>query len=126
MMISTICILGQASDPIEGYNTYRMVDVESREPFDENSFYCKIPVMYWDRSARNPLMKIPNGHFVVIFGRLERHPELGLYVLAEQIRHFSSNLKVHYRGYENAGQDVPQEPMKVDFGKFDKNGSREL
>ena len=96
-MISTITILGQASDLIMGYETFRYVNVESREPFDENSFYSKIPVMYWDRSSSNPLLKIPNGHFVVIFGRLESHPVLGLYVLAEQIRHFSSNLKIHQR-----------------------------
>ena len=96
-MISTITILDQASDHIEGYNTFRYVNIESREPFDENSFYSRIPVMYWDRSASNPLMRIPNDHFVVIFGRLEAHPKLGLYVLAEQIRHFSSNLKIHQR-----------------------------
>ena len=96
-MISTITILGQASDPIKGYSQFRYVDIESREPFEENSFYSKIPVMYWDRSSSNPLLKIPNGHFVVIFGRLESHPQLGLYVLAEQIRHFSSNLKIHQK-----------------------------
>ena len=96
-MISTITLLGQASDPIKGYDTFRFIKLESREPFEENSFYSRIPVMYWDRSSSNPLMKIPNDHFVVIFGRLEAHPELGLYVLAEQIRHFSSNLKIHQR-----------------------------
>ena len=96
-MISTITLLGQASDLIPGYKAFRYIDIESREPFDENSFYSKIPVMYWDRSSSNPLLNIPNGHFVVIFGRLESHPKLGLYVLAEQIRHFSSNLKIHQR-----------------------------
>lgn len=96
-MISTITILGQASDPIEGYDKFRYVNIESREPFDENSFYSRIPVMYWDRSSSNPLLRIPNDHFVVIFGRLESHPVLGLYVLAEQIRHFSSNLTIHQR-----------------------------
>ncbi len=95
MMISTIAILGQADDPIEGFPEFRNVNIESREPFDEKSFYSKIPVMYWDRSSSNPLTKIPNGHFVVIFGRLEHHPKLGLYVLAEQIRHFPSNLVIH-------------------------------
>ena len=94
-MISTITILGQASDLIEKYKQFRYVEIESREPFDENSFYSRIPVMYWDRSTSNPLLKIPNGHFVVIFGRLEAHPMLGLYVLAEQIRHFPSNLLIH-------------------------------
>lgn len=96
-MISTITLLGQASDLIEGFDTFRYIDIESREPFDENSYYSKIPVMYWDRSNSNPLLKVPNGHFVVIFGRLESHPELGLYVLVEQMRHFSSNLKIHQR-----------------------------
>ena len=94
-MISTITLLGQASDLIEGFDTFRYIDIESREPFDENSYYSKIPVMYWDRSNSNPLLKVPNGHFVVIFGRLESHPKLGLYVLVEQMRHFSSNLKIH-------------------------------
>ena len=96
-MISTITILGLADDLIKGYDTFRYVDVESREPFNENSFYCKIPVMHWDRTSSNPLLKIPNGHFVVIFGRLEAHPVLGLYVLAEQFRHFPSNLKIHQK-----------------------------
>ena len=96
-MISTITVLGQASDPIEGHDTFRYINLVSREPFEENSFYSRIPVMYWDRSASNPLMKIPNDHFVVIFGRLEADPDVGLYVLAEQIRHFSSNLKIHQR-----------------------------
>lgn len=96
-MISTITLLGQASDPVAGFDTFRYIDIESREPFDENSFYSKIPVMYWDRSSTNPLMKIPNGHFVVIFGRLESHPKLGLYVLVEQMRHFSSNLSIHQK-----------------------------
>ncbi|MBO7574035.1 MAG: hypothetical protein J6T25_04605 [Bacilli bacterium] len=96
-MISTITILGQAGDLIEGHSQFRYVDFESREAFEESSFFSKIPVMYWDRSSSNPLLKIPNGHFVVIFGRLESHPELGLYVLVEQIRHFSSNLKIHQR-----------------------------
>jgi len=96
-MISTITLLGQASDLIEGFDTFRYIDIESREPFDENSYYSKIPVMYWDRSNSNPLLNVPNGHFVVIFGRLESHPKLGLYVLVEQMRHFSSNLKIHQR-----------------------------
>ena len=92
-MISTIAILGQADDPIKDQPMFRYVNIESREPFEENSFFSKIPVMYWDRSTSNPLMNVPNGHFVVVFGRLESHPELGLYVLAEQIRHFASNIK---------------------------------
>ena len=92
-MISTITLLGLASDLIIDQPMFRYIDIESREPFEENSFYSKIPVMYWDRSTSNPFLKIPNGHFVVIFGRLESHPELGLVVIAEQVRHFSSNLK---------------------------------
>ena len=93
-MISTISLLGLAGDLIIDHPMFRYVNIESREPFDENSFFIKIPVMYWDRSTSNPLLKIPNGHFVVIFGRLESHPKLGLYVLVEQMRHFSSNLKI--------------------------------
>ncbi len=101
MMISTIAILGLASDPIEGYPEFRLVNIESREAFNETSFFSQIPVMYWDRSSSNPLLKIPNGHFVAIFGRLESHPKLGLYVLAEQVRHFPSNLKIHQQKEEN-------------------------
>ena len=96
-MISTVTLLGQAGDPIPGFPEFRLIDIESREPFDENSFFSKIPVMYWDRSCANPFLNIPNGHFVVIFGRLEAHAELGLYVLAEQIRHFPSNLAIHQK-----------------------------
>ena len=94
-MISTVSLLGQAGEKIPGHPEFRIVHIESREPFNENSFYSQIPVMYWDRSPHNPLLKIPNGHFVVVFGRLESHPELGLYVLVEQMRHFPSNLVNH-------------------------------
>ena len=94
-MISTVSLLGQAGEQIIEHPEFRIVHIESREPFNEDSFFSKIPVMYWDRSQNNPLLKIPNGHFVVVFGRLESHPELGLYVLVEQMRHFPSNLKQH-------------------------------
>jgi len=92
-MISTIALLGLAGDQIENFPEFRIINIESREAFNENSFYSQIPVMYWDRSKNNPLLKIPNGHFVMIFGRLEAHPVLGLFVLVEQMRHFPSNLK---------------------------------
>ncbi len=95
-MISTVSLLGQAGEPIEGYPEFRMINIESKEAFNEESYSSKIPVMYWDRSPSNPLLKIPNGHFVVIFGRLEAHPKLGLFVLVEQMRHFPSNLKNNY------------------------------
>lgn len=92
-MISTIALLGLAGDQIESFPEFRIINIESREAFNEDSFYSQIPVMYWDRSKNNPLLKIPNGHFVMIFGRLEAHPVLGLFVLVEQMRHFPSNLK---------------------------------
>ena len=95
-MISTVSLLGQAGEKIPGHPEFRYIHIESREPFNEDSFFSEIPVMYWDRgSTSNPLLRIPNGHFVVIFGRLESHPELGIYVLVEQMRHFPSNLKIH-------------------------------
>ena len=94
-MISTVSLLGQAGEQIVGHPEFRIINIESREPFNEDSYFSKIPAMYWDRSKSNPLLKIPNGHFVAIFGRLESHPELGLYVLVEQMRHFPSNLKTH-------------------------------
>ena len=81
------------SDITDEGQTIYIPEVET-EAFDEKTFVSHIPVRHWDReSTDNALLKIPNGHFVVIFGRLESHPTLGLYVLAEQIRHFSSNLK---------------------------------
>ena len=94
-MISTVSLLGQAGDQIEGFPEFRIVHIESREAFNEESFFSKIPVMYWDRSTSNPLTKVPKGHFVCIFGRIEHCPELGLYVLASELRHFPSNLKEH-------------------------------
>ena len=94
-MISTISMLGLADDKLEGHPTFRYISLETREAIEEKSTFSKIPAMYWDRSVNNPLTKIPNGHFVCIFGRLESDPELGLYVLAEQVRHFPSNLKEH-------------------------------
>lgn len=93
-MISTVSLLGRASDLIVDQPMFRYIEIESREPFEEHSYFSKIPVMYWDRSTSNPLLKVPNGHFVVLFGRLEAHPTLGLFVLVEQIRHFPSNLKI--------------------------------
>ena len=94
-MISTVSLLGLAGDQIAEYPEFRIIHIESREPFNEDSFFSQIPVMYWDRSSNNPLLKVPNGHFMVLFGRLESHPVLGLFVLVEQMRHFTSNLKIN-------------------------------
>ena len=92
-MISTVALLGRTCDRIPGYPQFRMIEIESVEAFNEDTFVSHIPAKYWAReSTDNAFTRIPNGHFVVIFGRLESHPELGLYVLVEQIRHFSSNL----------------------------------
>ena len=85
-------MLGLADDLDPNYPSFRYLKIESREPFEEKSTFSRIPVMYWDRSVSNLLTKIPNGHFIAIVGRLESCPEIGLYVLAEQVRHFSSNL----------------------------------
>ena len=99
-MISTVALLGQAGDLIDGFPEFRIIHIESREPYNEESCFSQIPVMYWDRRPNNPLLRIPNGHFVVIFGRLESHPKLGLFVLVEQMRHFTSNLKAHQEKQE--------------------------
>ena len=99
-MISTVSLLGQAGELIPGHPEFRIIHIESREPFNEDSYFSKIPVMYWDRSPSNPLLKIPNGHFVVLFGRLESHKDLGIYVLVEQMRHFPSNLLIHQEKVE--------------------------
>ena len=122
-MISTVTLLGQASDRIQGYgNTFRYIDLQTLEPFDENTFLSKIPVMYWDRSEHNPLMNIPNGHLVVIFGRIESHPELGLFVLGEQVRHFPSNLKIHQQ------QNQPAQMLDEEVGteKKKRRGRKKL
>jgi hypothetical protein len=92
-MINTLTMLCQAYHSIEGYPECRYMKVETRKSVEENSQFSKIPVMYWDRSISNPLLKVPNGHFVIITGRLENHPDFGLLVLVEQLRHFPSNLK---------------------------------
>ena len=97
-MISTVSLLGQADDIIEEHPTFRLINLETIDAFEEKVTVSKIPCMYWDRSTCNPLTKRPNGHFVCIFGRIEHNPELGLYVLAQEVRHFPSNLKEHNKG----------------------------
>ena len=94
-MISTVAILGLAGDPIPEHPGFRMINLETRGAFNEESYFSQIPVRYWDRSVSKVLLKIPNDHFIAIFGRLESEPGVGLYVLAEQIRHFQSNLSTH-------------------------------
>ena len=94
-MISTVALLGQMGDPVPGFPEYRYVIIETREAIDEATYVSKIPIAYWDKSITTYIMRIPKGHYAVVFGRLESDPELGLYVLVEQIRHFSSNLKIH-------------------------------
>ena len=94
-MISTVSLLGQADDIIKEYPRFRLINLETIDAIEDKVVVSKIPVMYWDRSTSNPLTKVPNGHFVCIFGRIEHCPELGLYVLATEMRHFTSNLKEH-------------------------------
>ncbi len=90
-MVSNITILGHASDPIKGHEDFRYVIVESCEAFDDKSFFSKIPVRYWNRGTSKVLKDIPNGEIVCIFGRLESDPDIGLYILIEQLRHFSAS-----------------------------------
>ena len=99
-MISTVTLLGLAGDPIPGHPDFRYIDLETREAIDERPYFSKIPVCYWDRGVSNYLLRIPKGHLVVIFGRIESEPTLGLMVVVEQIRHFESNLAIHRRPSE--------------------------
>lgn len=94
-MISTVTLLGQLGDPVPGCPEFRYVVIETIEAIEEDRYVSQVPIAYWDRSASNYLLRIPSGHYAVIFGRIEACPEVGLYVLVEQIRHFSSNLKIH-------------------------------
>ena len=94
-MISTVSLLGQADDLIPEHPTFRNINLETIDAFEEEVTVSKIPCMYWDRSKCNPLTKVPNGHFVCIFGRIEHNPEIGLYVLVTEMRHFPSNLNIH-------------------------------
>lgn len=90
-MVSSITILGQAGDLLESNKDFRYVIVESCEAFDERCFISKIPVRYWNRGTSKILLDIPKGDMVCVFGRLESDPDIGLYVQAEQLRHFSKN-----------------------------------
>lgn len=90
--------MGLAGDPVPGYPEYRYVDLETTEAINEEIHFSKIPICYWDRSISGYLLNIPNGHFIVIFGRIEAEPGIGLHVVVEQLRHFDSNLLRHRSG----------------------------
>ena len=89
-MVSNVTMLGQASDLIKGHEEFRYIIVESCEAFDDKSFFSKIPVRYWNRGTSKVLRDIPNGEIVCVFGRIESDPDIGLYILVEQLRHFSA------------------------------------
>lgn len=104
-MISSVTLMGLAGDPVPGFPGFRYIDLESRDAFNEDSCFSKIPVCYWDRGISSYLLNVPNGHYVIIFGRIESEEGLGLCVVVEQLRHFDSNLLKHRSG-------KPQEEKK--------------
>ena len=99
-MISTVTLLGMAGDQVPGHPDFRYIDLETREAIEERPFFSKIPACLWDRGISSFFLGIPKGDFVVLFGRIESNPQLGLIVVVEQIRHFKSNLADNRRPSE--------------------------
>lgn len=83
-MISSVVVTGILKD--KQNEVFRIVETNSTDAFHpEQAIISEIPVMFWTRDKSNPLMNASEGKFVVIKGRLESHPKLGLYVLCESL-----------------------------------------
>ncbi|NLV29497.1 MAG: hypothetical protein GXY57_05040 [Erysipelotrichaceae bacterium] len=84
-MISSIVITGYTNEIIQ--KRFRLIKTTSQDAFHpDEEMISLIPVLYWTRDAKNPLISIRKGSYIVIRGHLEFDKEMGLYILAETIQ----------------------------------------
>jgi hypothetical protein len=84
-MISSVVITGYLNEIIN--EKFRLVKTSSEDAFQPCAeLVSYIPVLYWTRDQKNPLLSTKKGVFIVIRGHLESDKKIGLYILAETIQ----------------------------------------
>jgi hypothetical protein len=84
-MISSIVITGYLNEIInEKFRLVKTCAEDAFQPYEELVSY--IPVLYWTRDQKNPLLSTKKGTYIVIRGHLESDNKNGLYILAETIQ----------------------------------------
>jgi hypothetical protein len=84
-MISSVVITGYLHEVIN--EKFRLVKTSSEDAFRPcEELVSYIPVLYWTRDQKNPLLSTKKGAYIVIRGHLESDNNIGLYILAETIQ----------------------------------------
>lgn len=84
-MISSVVLTGYLNDIL--YERFRLIQTSHTDAFKpDEDIISLIPVLYWTRDNKNPLINSKKGAYIVIRGHLESDSVVGLYILAETIQ----------------------------------------
>ncbi|HNX16089.1 MAG TPA: hypothetical protein PKO28_01750 [Bacilli bacterium] len=84
-MISSVVLTGYLHEVIE--ERFRLVKTSAEDAFHPyEELVSMIPVLYWTRDQKNPLLSSAKGSYIVIRGHIECDKKIGLYILAETIQ----------------------------------------
>lgn len=84
-MISSVVITGYLNEIVN--EKFRLIKTSSEDAFQPcEELVSYIPVLYWTRDQKNPLLSTKKGAYIVIRGHIESDNNLGLYILAETIQ----------------------------------------
>ena len=84
-MISSVVLTGYLQDVLN--ERFRLVKTSNNDTFKpEEDIVSLIPVLYWTRDNKNPLINSKKGTYIVIRGHIESDSAIGLYILAETIQ----------------------------------------
>lgn len=82
-MISDVCVIGRVGEIVSP--NLRMVEVERVAPINGRFVVDQIPCRYWTKKDGNYFMKMLEGSYVAIKGRLEKDGEMGIIVIVEEL-----------------------------------------
>lgn len=85
MMLSSVVVVGHLGEHIDPF--YRYLEVEDENVMHDDLSISRIPIKYWTRMSKNVLMSMQKGKNLVIRGRIESDPKLGLYILVEDFNY---------------------------------------
>lgn len=97
-MISDVVLSGSAGSCIN--KLFRYVEIVRPTPIGGEFPTDRIPVMYWSKQPSCAFYRIPVGSLVLVKGRLETDPELGVVILCEHLEILSRNDKMNLKTFK--------------------------
>lgn len=86
-MISNVCLTGRLGGKINA--KFRQVEIDRTPIHSDQEVVDLIPISYWNTHHNSRLSRLDDGVLVMIKGRLERDPEIGIYIQCEHLEYIS-------------------------------------